>query len=110
MIESVRTTLTNRLLNLSFQLREISTKQKQPDFINDLRNLFRGSTRFRNFSTQAAETPSNKFHVGVTINPHPDKRHKGGEDAATLTETFIALADGVGGWADSGVDPANYSR
>ena len=44
------------------------------------------------------------------MNPHPAKREKGGEDAATVTETFIALADGVGGWADSGIDPANYSR
>ena len=35
---------------------------------------------------------------------------KGGKDAATMTESFIALADGVGGWTDSGVDPANYSR
>ena len=44
------------------------------------------------------------------MNPHPAKRDKGGEDAATYNESFIALADGVGGWADSGVDPANYSR
>ena len=44
------------------------------------------------------------------MNPHPAKRDKGGEDAATVTEAFIALADGVGGWADSGVDPAKYSR
>ena len=52
----------------------------------------------------------NKFHVGVTLNPHPEKRDKGGEDAATVTESFIALADGVGGWAESGIDPAKYSR
>ena len=41
---------------------------------------------------------------------HPAKRDKGGEDAATVTESFIALADGVGGWAESGIDPAKYSR
>ena len=23
---------------------------------------------------------------------------------------MIAVADGVGGWAESGIDPANYSR
>ena len=44
------------------------------------------------------------------MNPHPAKRDKGGEDAATVTESFIALADGVGGWAESGIDPAKYSR
>ena len=40
----------------------------------------------------------------------PAQMRKGGKDAATMTESFIALADGVGGWTDSGVDPANYSR
>ncbi len=42
--------------------------------------------------------------------PHMQKRHKGGEDAAVLTDTVLAVADGVGGWAENGVDPANYSR
>ena len=44
------------------------------------------------------------------MNPHPAKREKGGEDAASVTENVIAVADGVGGWAESGVDPAKYSR
>jgi protein phosphatase PTC7 len=48
--------------------------------------------------------------VGIALSPHPAKRDKGGEDAATITENFIALADGVGGWAESGIDPARYSR
>lgn len=48
--------------------------------------------------------------MGIAVNPHPAKRDKGGEDAATITESFIALADGVGGWAESGIDPAKYSR
>ena len=64
---------------------------------------------FRAFST-SAEQDFNRFHNGVTLNPHPDKRHKGGEDAATVNESFIALADGVGGWIESGVDPAKYSK
>lgn len=53
---------------------------------------------------------TNRLHSGIALNPHPAKRHKGGEDAATVTETFIAVADGVGGWAESGIDPAKYSR
>ena len=44
------------------------------------------------------------------LNPHFQKRHKGGEDAATLCPTMLAVADGVGGWAESGVDPAIYSK
>lgn len=42
--------------------------------------------------------------------PHMQKRHKGGEDAAVLTDRVIAVADGVGGWAEQNVDPAIYSR
>lgn len=42
--------------------------------------------------------------------PHMDKRAKGGEDAYWVTDTMIAVADGVGGWAESGVDPARFSR
>lgn len=52
----------------------------------------------------------NVFNAGVFMNPHFEKRDKGGEDAATLSENLIAVADGVGGWAQSGIDPANYSR
>lgn len=46
----------------------------------------------------------------VFVLPHMQKRHKGGEDAAVLTDRVISVADGVGGWAENGVDPANYSR
>jgi protein phosphatase PTC7 len=42
--------------------------------------------------------------------PHMEKRKKGGEDAYTVNDTMVAVADGVGGWADAGVDPALYSR
>ena len=67
----------------------------------------------KSFSTVAGNGDgalTNRFHVGVTMNPHPAKRDKGGEDAATVTPNVIAIADGVGGWAESGVDPAKYSR
>ena len=33
-----------------------------------------------------------------------------GEDAATSTNDLLVAADGVGGWANSGVDPGFYSR
>ena len=44
------------------------------------------------------------------LKPHPEKAYKGGEDAACLSNTMISVADGVGGWALSGVDPAVYSK
>mmetsp|Transcript_23217 Transcript_23217/g.31003 ORF Transcript_23217/g.31003 Transcript_23217/m.31003 type:complete len:119 (+) Transcript_23217:2-358(+) len=66
---------------------------------------------FRAFSSgQQPDADYNRFNPGIAVNPHPAKRDKGGEDAATVSESFIALADGVGGWIESGVDPAKYSR
>eukprot|EP01113_Clastostelium_recurvatum_P003657 TRINITY_DN1159_c0_g1_i1.p1 TRINITY_DN1159_c0_g1~~TRINITY_DN1159_c0_g1_i1.p1 ORF type:complete len:424 (-),score=96.15 TRINITY_DN1159_c0_g1_i1:138-1409(-) len=57
---------------------------------------------------------SNELHFesGVCIIPHPAKRHKGGEDAYFLSgdRKTIGVADGVGGWAEVGVDPSEYSR
>ena len=67
-------------------------------------------TQMRGLMTSQDATDYNKFHAGITLCPHPDKKDKGGEDAAAVSETFIALADGVGGWSDNGVDPAKYSR
>jgi len=53
-----------------------------------------------------------KFTSEVCMIPHPSKRKKGGEDAYFMTENGLAIgvADGVGGWADKGVDPSLYSK
>ena len=48
------------------------------------------------FSTQEV---SNRFNTGLFVIPHPAKRDKGGEDSHAISSNFIALADGVGGWA-----------
>ena len=54
------------------------------------------------------------FNVSVGSMPHPAKRHKGGEDAFFLYNNIycsaVGVADGVGGWAEQGVDPGIYSR
>lgn len=42
--------------------------------------------------------------------PAPEKRAKGGEDAHFNNQSILAVADGVGGWNEAGVDPALYSR
>lgn len=51
---------------------------------------------------------------GHAIIPHPLKAYRGGEDVAMEVSyqghTIIAVFDGVGGWADLGVDPALYAR
>lgn len=42
--------------------------------------------------------------------PHPKKAYKGGEDAYYADKGLLAVADGVGGWAESGIDPGLYSK
>lgn len=46
----------------------------------------------------------------VAIKPHPQKHHRGGEDAFIADDCILAVADGVGGYADSGVNPAIFTR
>eukprot|EP00270_Netrium_digitus_P003069 TRINITY_DN1348_c0_g1_i3.p1 TRINITY_DN1348_c0_g1~~TRINITY_DN1348_c0_g1_i3.p1 ORF type:complete len:367 (-),score=97.07 TRINITY_DN1348_c0_g1_i3:41-1141(-) len=82
---------------------------------------------------EGASSSGRKLEMAVASNviPHPDKVDKGREDAdfislhtdvldddeqaaadsKCLTNTaVICVADGVGGWADEGVDPALHSR
>lgn len=49
---------------------------------------------------------------GAAVIPHPAKQDKGGEDAYFACDRgmCIGVADGVGGWAEIGVDPGLYSR
>lgn len=44
--------------------------------------------------------------------PHPAKVEKGGEDAHFICadEQVIGVADGVGGWADCGIDAGLYAQ
>lgn len=53
-----------------------------------------------------------KLLSGSCYLPHPDKEETGGEDAhfICVDEQVIGVADGVGGWADVGVDAGLFSR
>lgn len=51
-----------------------------------------------------------KFKYGASLLPHPEKAYKGGEDALFASDHVLLVADGVGGWADSGIDPGLYSK
>ncbi|XP_008786118.2 probable protein phosphatase 2C 55 isoform X2 [Phoenix dactylifera] len=53
-----------------------------------------------------------KLLSGSCYLPHPDKEETGGEDAhfICVEEQAIGVADGVGGWADLGVDAGQYAR
>eukprot|EP01052_Picozoa_sp_SAG31_P046914 SAG31_NODE_9164_length_1323_cov_2.422386_2_plen_108_part_00 len=48
--------------------------------------------------------------AGWCMLPHPEKVHKGGEDAVFTQRAVVGVADGVGGWAAQGVDPGLYSK
>lgn len=47
---------------------------------------------------------------GACAIPHPKKAHRGGEDAYLAHPGSIGVADGVGGYASHGIDPAVYTR
>lgn len=53
-----------------------------------------------------------KLISGSCYLPHPDKEETGGEDAHFICEDerVIGVADGVGGWADVGVDAGQFAR
>ena len=52
------------------------------------------------------------LELGYCMIPHPEKAYKGGEDGLFLSyrTNAFGVADGVGGYADSGVDPALFAR
>jgi protein phosphatase PTC7 len=60
----------------------------------------------------AAAAPPVLMLSGASMLPHPDKAHRGGEDAFFISDPPLALgvADGVGGWAEIGVDAGAYAR
>jgi protein phosphatase PTC7 len=57
----------------------------------------------------SAASPALAFVAESAYVPSPDKAN-GGEDALFASRYALAVADGVGGWSDSGVDSGRYSR
>lgn len=51
------------------------------------------------------------FNSAAAMIPHPDKAKTGGEDAYFIDGTrWVGVADGVGGWALTGVNAGHYAR
>jgi len=59
---------------------------------------------------QQLQTPIPYFEHKTVIIPHDDKKFRGGEDAAATSPSHLVVADGVGGWANKGVNPGLYSK
>jgi len=54
-----------------------------------------------------------KLRFSESCIPHPDKVDYGGEDAYFVSQVnggAFGVSDGVGGWQESGVNPAEYSK
>lgn len=66
------------------------------------------------FSSDGDQIAGRKLKLisGSCYLPHPDKEATGGEDAHFICadEQAIGVADGVGGWADHGVDAGLFAR
>ena len=60
-------------------------------------------------SDESVYNPGSFFQSKTVIIPHDDKIHRGGEDSADSTDTVLAVADGVGGWATKGINPGLFS-
>ena len=60
-------------------------------------------------ANETAYNPGSFFQSKTVIIPHDDKRHRGGEDSASSNDHVLAVADGVGGWANKGVNPGLFS-
>eukprot|EP00887_Chlorella_sp_A99_P000020 scaffold16.g20.t1 len=83
------------------------------------RGLYTGGSLSTADSTDAepslrreAFVPRLLLSAGACMIPHPDKMDKGGEDAFFVSAKgcCLGVADGVGGWAEIGVDPGLYSK
>eukprot|EP00193_Tetraselmis_chui_P016855 CAMPEP_0177793430 /NCGR_PEP_ID=MMETSP0491_2-20121128/25069_1 /TAXON_ID=63592 /ORGANISM="Tetraselmis chuii, Strain PLY429" /LENGTH=420 /DNA_ID=CAMNT_0019315941 /DNA_START=149 /DNA_END=1411 /DNA_ORIENTATION=+ len=59
-----------------------------------------------------AESKGLKLASGAFMLPHPDKVERGGEDSYFILDSGVAagVADGVGGWAEVGIDAGAYAR
>jgi protein phosphatase PTC7 len=68
------------------------------------------SNNHNDSATNKSSRSTFRFVHKTVIIPHDQKKHRGGEDAAATTDRLLVVADGVGGWAKSGVNPGLYSR
>ncbi len=59
---------------------------------------------------ESGKSQKARFVHKTIIIPHDQKKFRGGEDAASTIDTMLVVADGVGGWANKGVNPGLYSR
>ncbi|KAG6550728.1 hypothetical protein Mapa_007825 [Marchantia paleacea] len=77
-----------------------------------LERLSDNDTPERQSEQAVSDSKSLKLLSGACNLPHPDKIKTGGEDAYFICpdKQVVGVADGVGGWADLGIDAGEYAR
>ncbi|OII72334.1 hypothetical protein cand_012840 [Cryptosporidium andersoni] len=50
-----------------------------------------------------------RLSIGSCYRPHPSKIHYGGEDAHFYDDNIMCIADGVGEWANFGINPRAFA-
>ncbi|KAL2635778.1 hypothetical protein R1flu_007257 [Riccia fluitans] len=77
-----------------------------------LERLSDGESPERQSEQPVSDGKSLKLLSGACNLPHPDKVKTGGEDAYFICpdKQVVGVADGVGGWADLGIDAGEYAR
>ena len=100
---SPSTTLTKKIAATSPFTTNVEQQQSQIRRNSDHTSIRRA--RQRKLSTY-------ELWFGTASLPHPNKRPQGGEDSYFISpcNRAFGVADGVGGWADHGIDAGQYSR
>ncbi|XP_015061529.1 probable protein phosphatase 2C 55 [Solanum pennellii] len=79
-------------------------------------SLSSDNTKKKEQTADTVDSSEGKIHLklnpGSFYLPHPAKAKTGGEDAHFIHDPAqaIGVADGVGGWADLGIDAGEYAR
>ena len=77
------------------------------------RHLVVRGARRRSFSAAPLDISKRlRFVSGVSSVPHPKKKATNGEDShfVSICGRAVGVSDGVGGWAELGIDAGEYSR
>jgi protein phosphatase PTC7 len=110
-----RRTFRSLLYNRSVQMKLLRQVEKQIEAKTSGEEDWEGRSEEAQFGGTADPVGDSSFPVfyaAGSTTPHPRKVDKGGEDAFFVDSAamVMGIADGVGGWAKAGIDPAAYSR
>lgn len=108
MVRSTLVWMTLLLLSSPWTIvAESSAPVPVPVPVPETETIEEGSSETKELSKQLLDA---RFVHKTIIIPHDSKKFRGGEDAASTIDTMLVVSDGVGGWANKGVNPGLYSQ